>query len=96
MADRLDDQHHLSLDELVGLLSDELAAADVTPVPAEQLPLWEVRWDSDPERFVSAVTAVTVRVRAASAAAALEAALGTTRSWLDASPGLSCTATQLD
>jgi hypothetical protein len=91
MAERIDDQQHLSLDELVGLLSEELGSTEGTPVPVEALPTWQVSWSSDPERSVSAVTAVTVQVRAASAAAALEAALATTRSWLDASPGLSCT-----
>lgn len=95
MADRIDDQQHLSLDELVRLLSEELTVSDVTPDPVEQLPLWEVSWDKDPERCMSAVTSVTAQVRAVSAAAALEAALVVTRPWLDDSPELSCTVTSL-
>jgi hypothetical protein len=87
----------LSLDELVGLLSQELGAAvDQASAPAEPTPVWTVRWAADPGASPSPVTTVTVQVRAVSPAAAMEISLATTRTWLDLGAGLSCTVTRAE
>jgi hypothetical protein len=93
----------LSLDELVELLATELDAkepGDAGPEPQPDLVAvkgWEVRWTAPPDQdgtpVTGEITSVTVQVQAATVAAALEAAVGVSRAWLETRPGVACAVT---